>query len=173
MSSLGKNNYNSSGSNNLLGNSVFGQTNYNYIPKNMKIGSTSGNPALIDPIKLRGLGDNAFGKYMNSKALNNSSTGWFGKGGYLDGISGAISAGSSLMDAYTGFQNLKLAKQQFGYEKGLGNRNVFNQGTLANNSMDNANNVGLALAGNTMTSGQKAASRKDTLGRHVNVSKIG
>lgn len=172
MGILGKNS-NISQVNSKLGNTVFGQSEYNYIPDNIKIGNQAGNPALIDPIKLRGLGDNAFGKYLDSIATSRKKNGWFGKGGYLDGISGAIQAGSALLQGWNGMQDLKLAKQKFAYEKGLGNRNIFNQGTLVNNAMDNANAVGLQLAGNTMTAAQKASSRADTLGRHVKTSKIG
>lgn len=110
----------------------------------------------------------------NTYQLNQNSSGnWVGKGGYLDTGAGVVNALSAGLGAYTGLQQLGLAKKQFGFEVANTNRNVFNQGTLANNAMDNATNVGLALAGNTLTGSQKASERKKTLGQHVNVARIG
>jgi len=137
--------------------------------------------------KLKGLDTNAIGSKLKNSvfdnnyrkgfdagvARNSTGTNWFGKGGYIDGASQVVGAIGTGLQGYAALGQLGLAKKKFGFEKGVTNRNIYNQGTLVNNNMDNANNVGLALAGNTMTGAQKAASRQDILNRHVNVSAIG
>jgi len=127
------------------------------------------NKAAYDSIRKTGSGGLAFGKF----APKTGGVNWFGKGGYIDSGAQVVGAIGTALQGYAALGQLGLAKKKFGFEKGVTNRNIYNQGTLVNNNMDNANNVGLALAGNTMTEAQKAASRQDTLNRHVNVSAIG
>ena len=96
--------------------------------------------------------------------------------GAMDYVSGgaAIAGGlGDLANAYLGYKNYKLAKDQFGFEKAATNRNIFNEGTLINTQLANANNVGLGLAGNTMTEAQKQASRDKTAAGFVDTSAIG
>ena len=149
-----------------LDEATFGQFGLGYQP--IKAGPVVQQPkGFVYKPTTQGFGRN------NYTLPKNNGTGWMGKGGYLDTGAGVVNALSAGLGAYTGLQQLGLAKKQFAFEKGLANRNILNQGILANNQMDNATNVGLALAGNTLTSGQKDLERSKTLGRHVNTSAIG
>ena len=85
------------------------------------------------------------------------STGWFGQGGYLDMGSQGLAALSGLANAYTGYKGLKLAEDQFAAEKGFANRNLANQAQQYNTGLMNSANVGLALAGSSLTPEQKQA----------------
>ena len=74
---------------------------------------------------------------------------------------------AGLANAYLGYKNYRLAKDQFGYEKALGNANLYNQGTLVNTQLDKGAEVGNALAGSTMTDAQKQANLDLAASRHV------
>ena len=54
---------------------------------------------------------------------------------------------AGLGSAYLGFKNLKLAREQFGFQKGLANRNIANQAKTINNAYDNAARMSAALMG--------------------------
>ena len=102
-----------------------------------------------------------------------SSSGGFGGFGGLAGI-GQIAGGlGALGSAWTGYKALGLAEDQFGFEKAATNRNIANQGLLANNAITNANEVGLALGGGAMTPDQIAASKAATQAKLVDTSAIG
>lgn len=92
---------------------------------------------------------------------------WFGQGGYLQTGAQVANALSGLAGAYTGLKGLGLAEDQFAYEKGLANANLANQADLINEQRLNATNVGLSLAGNTMTDAQREAARNKTLAGNV------
>lgn len=47
--------------------------------------------------------------------------------------------------AYTGYKNYKLAKEAFGFEKALAQRNLANQAQLINNAIDASANVSSGL----------------------------
>jgi len=102
-----------------------------------------------------------------------SNPGWTGAGGYLSTGAQVFNAAAAGMSAYTGYQALGLAKDEFAFKKNATNRDIANQGKLINNDIVNSNNVGLALAGNTLTSEQQAASRLAAQSRQVNTSAIG
>jgi len=84
-----------------------------------------------------------------------------------------FNAAAAGMNAYTGYKALGLAKDEFAFKKNATNRDIANQGKLINNNIINSNNVGLALAGNTLTPEQQAASRAAAQSRQVNTSAIG
>jgi len=88
------------------------------------------------------------------------------------GLAG-IQAASGLLNAYTGLQGLGLAKDQFGFQKAAANRNIANQAALLNEQRANAGNVGLALAGSTMSAAQKQAARDKITAGNVDGSKVG
>ena len=104
-----------------------------------------GNPVSLgyDQIKgLRGLTNDGrpfeFGNRNNG--LSNAA-GYIGAGAnILQGISG-------LANAYMGYKNYELAKEQFGFQKGLANRNLANQAKVINNSYDNAAQVAAGMIG--------------------------
>ena len=67
---------------------------------------------------------------------------------------GALSGGLS---AYTGYKALGLAEDQFDFQKALAESNFGNQAQLVNSSIQNAGEVGLSLAGNTLNDEQRVA----------------
>jgi len=80
--------------------------------------------------------------------------------GTLDAIgTGAdvLSGVAGLASAYTGYKGLGLAEDQVAFEKALANANFANQAKLVNTSIQNAGDVGLALASQAMTPEQRAA----------------
>ena len=104
-----------------------------------------GNPVSLnyDQIKdLRGLTKDgrAFEFGNSNKGLSNAA-GYIGAGAaVLQGVSG-------LANAYMGYKNYKLAKEQFGFQKGLANRNLANQAKVINNTYDNAAQVAAGMIG--------------------------
>lgn len=114
------------------------------------------------------------GEFKADQASANMNTdGGFGGLGGLAGI-GQIAGGlGALGSAWTGYKALGLAEDQFGFEKAATNRNIANQGLLANNAITNANEVGLALGGGAMTPDQIAASKAATQAKLVDTSAIG
>ena len=96
----------------------------------------------------------------------NTGTSMF-EGVDMAGLGGLAQGVGALGSAYVGYKGLGLAEDQFGFEKALANRNLENQGITINNAYRNANEVGLALAGDTMTQAQRDASIADTQSRFV------
>lgn len=84
-----------------------------------------------------------------------------------------LQALSGLANAYMGYKNYGLAKDQFNFEKALANANYVNAAKAYNTDLTNAANVGLALGGGAMTPEQIAASRAYTQGRTVSERPIG
>ena len=62
-----------------------------------------------------------------------------------------VGAGSGLANAYLGFKNYQMAKEQFENEKRFGLANFNAQAQLTNNAIQNRADVGLALMGNNAT----------------------
>ena len=67
--------------------------------------------------------------------------------GYIDVGAGVLQGLSGLANAYMGYKNYKLAKEQFGFQKGLANRNLANQAKVINNTYDNAAQVAAGMIG--------------------------
>jgi len=84
-----------------------------------------------------------------------------------------IGAGSSLMNAYTGWKGLQLAEDQFDFSKASTNRDVANQAKIINNEYANRNEVGLALGGGAMTADEIATSKANVSKKYVDGSAIG
>ena len=91
----------------------------------------------------------------------------------LSGAAGVLGGAGSVMQGLGALEAADLAKKQFGFEKGLANRNLANQATLANIQMQNAADVGLALGGGAMTPEQIAASKAATAQKMLSTSPIG
>ena len=96
---------------------------------------SSGHYGFTSPWLSRYFGNN------NSNNSKDSIAGYIGAGaGVLQGIGG-------LASAYMAHKNYKLAKKQFGFQKGLANRNLANQAKVINNSYDNAAQVAAGMIG--------------------------
>jgi hypothetical protein len=109
--------------------------------------------------------------YAKGVDAGNTNTG-IGLDGLKTGLAG-VQAAAGLMNAYTGYKGLGLAKDQFAFQKSAANRDVANQASLINESRMNAGNVGLALAGNTMNDAQRTAARNKISAGNVDGSAIG
>lgn len=104
---------------------------------------------------------------MKDYQATNPTTGWFGKDGYLANGAAITGALSGLASAYTGYKNYQLAQDQFDSEQKYAGANLYNQGTLINNQIKNAAEVGQSLAGNTMTADQKTAGLAGLTSKYV------
>lgn len=85
----------------------------------------------------------------------------------IGAIGSAVQGLAGLANAYTGYKNYQLAQDQFESEKAYAGANLYNQGTLVNNQIKNAAEVGQALAGNTMTADQRAAGLAGLANKYV------
>ena len=93
--------------------------------------------------------------------------GWFGRDGYLAGGAAIAQGIGGLANAYTGYKNYQLAQDQFDAEQKYAGANLYNQGTLVNNQIKNAAEVGQSLAGDTMTADQRAAGLAGLASKYV------
>ena len=103
---------------------------------------------------------------VNKEGKNVTGAGW-------STAAQGVQAAAGLAQAYTGLKSLGLAKKQFSFQKDAANRDVANQAKLINESRANSGNVGLALAGNTMSDVQKTAARNKIISNNVDGSAIG
>ena len=111
----------------------------------------------------------ADGSYTNDMGNTMNTGGGFNAGTALQGVQ----ALSGLASAYTGLKGLGLAEDQFGFQKDTVNRNIANQAALINENRMKSADVGLALAGSTMSDAQKTATRNKITSGNVDGSKIG
>jgi len=117
--------------------------------------------------------------YGDNKGLSygglggNRSINWMGKGGYLDTAATGIQALSAGVGAWNGFQDMKLAKDKFAFEKASANRNIANQGLAYNTELDRRRNVGLAMATDAMSAAARNSYKAHTQALHANTSAIG
>jgi hypothetical protein len=83
----------------------------------------------------------------NQFTLDTPGTDWGNVAGYVGAGAGVLQGLSGLTNAYMGYKNYKLAKEQFGFQKGLVNRNLANQAKVINNTYDNAAQVAAGMIG--------------------------
>jgi len=115
-----------------------------------------GNTAMNDAntvAYLRGIGANTEADTYTG-AMDNQPTDWSGMAD--TGLKG-VQALSGLANAYMGYKNYGLAKDKFGFEKAAANRAIENQASEYNTGIQNAGEVGMSLAGNTMDPNARAA----------------
>ena len=101
---------------------------------------------------------NVVNKGTGMTGFVNGNGGWFnnlfGNNGIIGGLGTLGSIGMGIMQGLTGLQQLNLAnkayglaKQQFGFQKALANRNLANQAKIINNTYDNAAQVAAGMIG--------------------------
>lgn len=127
--------------------------------------------------------NNAIGAATNfSNWYNNGSNGgWlnnlFGNnaGGILGGLGQLGGIASGIMQGFTGLQQLGLAnkalglaKQQFGFQKALANRNLANQAKIINNTYDNAAQVAAGMVGGRDASGNYGFTDPTVVNQYAN-----
>lgn len=74
----------------------------------------------------------------------------------IGGIAQGLGTAGNLWNAYNAYKGMKLAKDKFNFEKQLANANYTNQAKSYNEELGRSADVGLALAGSSMTPEQKA-----------------
>lgn len=97
-------------------------------------------------------GTNAAGIPVTFGTDPTQATSGFSLGGVLSGLTGLAQGAGGLLNAYTGLKSLEMAKDQFGFQKALANRNLANQAKIINNTYDNAAIVSADLIGGGMDS---------------------
>lgn len=82
---------------------------------------------------------------LYSPTQNNTRFGWNTE--TLGTVFSGLNALSGLANAFLGYKNYKLAKDQFGFEKAAINRNIANQAKIINNTYNNAAQVAAGMVG--------------------------
>lgn len=145
--------------NTMTGASIINNPSFRYSPQMNGFvdwgtnanGDLMGPPIPIDMNNMNGmLGIDAQGNNFRIGLDNNA--GGFTAGNVLGGLSGLLQGAGGLLNAYTGLKSLEMAKDQFGFQKALANRNLANQAKIINNTYDNAAVVSANLVGGGMDS---------------------
>lgn len=101
-------------------------------------------------------------------------------GGFFSGLnfSDILSAGTGILQGLAGLRQaqiaekqLGLAKQQFGFQKGLANRNIANQAKMINNQYDNAAQVAAGMIGSSNADGTYGTTDQATINQYANNAK--
>lgn len=112
----------------------------------------------------------------NTPVTPTSTDGMTWQQGLGYGLAG-LQALSGLANAFLGYKNYKLAKQQFGFEKAAMNRNIANQAKVINNAYDNAAQVaaGMSLDSSYGLARENLAKQyaADAEKKHVDGSRVG
>lgn len=81
------------------------------------------------------------------QGMQNAGGGMGGLAGYLGAGAGLLQGIGGLANAFMAAKGLELAEEQFGFQKGLANRNLANQSKIINNAYDNAAQVAAGMIG--------------------------
>lgn len=131
----------------------------------------------------RGVGDlgpniDLNGQYSIAPDSSNWFTGMGGLAGLGSLLSGIGQLGSYGLGAYTGLKQLglakdqlKLAKEDFGFQKALANRNIANQAQSINNAYDNSARMGAALIGGVNADGTFGDTPVETVKKYEDEAK--
>lgn len=115
--------------------------------------SISSTTGLAIPGGSIGVDQGAYGAIQNPDV----SGAMGGTGFDMGGVAAGIGAAANLANAYIGYKQYGLAKEKFGFEKAATNRSIANQASEYNTGIQNAGEVGMGLAGNTMDPNARAA----------------
>lgn len=105
----------------------------------------------------------------------------FGFGDMLSAGAGILQGLAGLRQAQIAEQQLGLAKKQFGFQKGLANRNIANQARMINNQYDSSAQVAAGMIGGVDANGNYGMTDPSVVARysqaardkHVDGSAIG
>ena len=112
------------------------------------------------------------GIFFNNNTTNLNNQSWLQKNAKgLAGIGMGIQGLSGLANAYMGYKNYLLAKDQFNYQKGLANRNLANQAKVINNAYDNAAQVAAGMIGSRDSFGNYGMTSTDIINKYSNKAK--
>lgn len=113
---------------------------------------------------------NAFGGNNISNTTTTPGTDSGGIGWNLDTLGTVfqgLNALSGLANAYLGFKNYGLAKDQFGFAKAATNRTIANQAKQINNAYDNAAQVAAGMIGGTDAYGNYGMTNQEVVDRYA------
>ena len=112
------------------------------------------------------------GIFFNNSTKNLNDQSWLQRNANgLAGIGMGIQGLSGLANAYMGYKNYLLAKDQFNYQKGLANRNLANQAKIINNTYDTAAQVAAGMIGGRDNLGNYGFTSQDVIDRYANSAK--
>lgn len=126
------------------------------------IGLGDGNGGIRTSNGLVGMNSLGAGSWMDTGSGDKFFLDSGGKGGFggLGGLGDILGAGAGILQGLAGLrqaqiaeQQLGLAKKQFGFQKGVANRNIANQAKTINNMYDNAGQVAAGMIGGTDANG--------------------
>lgn len=129
------------------------------------------NPQHISGMTADGTAYSTFDGGNIGNGATNSDFQWLGEGGALQTGAQVTNALSGLAGAYTGLENLKLAKKSFDFNKQLTNRNLQNQGLAYNTALDDRTRIAQRLGGSTKAESDAAVVANTT--KKMNTSAIG
>jgi hypothetical protein len=110
----------------------------------------------------------------NGEWVGNVSTPSSSFGGITgSGLAQGAQALAGLGQAYIGYKNYGLAKDMFNFQKATTNRNIANQASEYNTGVQNAGDVGMSLAGATMSPEQRAAYQATLDSRKISTAPVG
>jgi hypothetical protein len=116
------------------------------------------------------LGEMDFSNYAPGEiGVDAPGLGMLGGLGTTGGIAQGLGAVANLANAYLGYKNYGLAKDKFGFET---NRAIANQASEYNTGIQNAGEVGMGLAGNTMTANDRAMRQAQLEGQKISGSPL-
>lgn len=120
-------------------------------------------------------GQEVIGLDGKTATLNNpNAMSWTQGLGY--GLAG-LQTLTGLANAYLGYKNYKLAKDQFGFEKAAINRNIANQAKQINSAYDSSASIAAAMQGTDANGVLRPEVRErymnEAKNRHVDGSRIG
>jgi hypothetical protein len=116
--------------------------------------------------------------YAQLDAINNPTQGELAStggsfGNTFSNVAQGAQALAGLGQAYIGYKNYGLAKDMFNFQKATTNRNIANQASEYNTGVQNAGDVGMSLAGATMSPEQRAAYQSTLDSRKISTAPIG
>ena len=174
MSQLGLVNASTGNLNNLT-NSLYG---INTSPINTSAYDFSINPTRVANNGTWGI--DLFGSNASVTPTGAGTNGMTWQQGLGYGLAG-LQALSGLANAFIGYKNYKLAKEQFGLEKAAMNRNIANQAKVINNAYDNAAQVAAGMIGARDSAGNYGMTNQEVVDKyaanaqkkHVDGSRVG
>lgn len=154
-----------------------GMQNASFFDKNNNfIGFGDGNGNILTSDGLVGMNTLGEGSWMDTGSGDKFVLGPDGGNGFSFGNLGQIaSVGAGILQGLAGLRQaqiaekqLGLAKEQFGFQKGLANRNIANQAKMINNQYDNAAQVAAGMIGSRNADGTYGMTDQAIVNQYAN-----
>lgn len=153
-----------------------GMQNASFFDKNNNfIGFGDGKGNILTSDGLVGMNTLGEGSWMDNgsgdKFILGQDSGGFSLGNFGQIASagmGLLQGIAALRQAQMAEKQLGLAKQQFGFQKGLANRNIANQAKMINNQYDNAAQVAAGMIGSRNADGTYGMTDQAIINQYAN-----